>query len=88
MASPQDSLFDSVDYLNRQFRALNTPVLETEDLNRINSIVLNAFLDAGARVLQGLTAATEEARARVSAKLDHPVDHPAKKETSHRVTVK
>jgi hypothetical protein len=85
MATPQDSLFDSVDFLNRQIRSLGTPVLEAEDVNRVNSIVLNAFLQAGVTVLQGLTDATKAAMASVEEKTG---THGGKRETSHKVAVK
>ncbi len=78
MANPMDGIMDSVDQMNRQLRALSTPALEAEDVNRINAAVVNAFLDAGVKLLEGLTAAATEAKTRVSAKLEATPEYPTK----------
>ncbi len=44
-----------VDMAAQQWQALNTPLLNVNDVSRLNSIVLNAVLQAGVTLLQGCT---------------------------------
>jgi hypothetical protein len=47
--------------LAQQWQTANSPVLNSSDLNRLNSVVLNAWLQAGATVLQGYVDALKSA---------------------------
>jgi hypothetical protein len=60
-----------VDMFAQQFQAMNNPVLNVNDLNRINNILLTSFLQAGVKIFQGcvdaLNAAAETAQQKAPA---------------------
>lgn len=61
-----------VDMVADQVKNLSNPILSLDDINHLNGILLKAYLQAGATVLQGVTDALQTVISRTETRLGPP----------------